>query len=90
MKKWLAPVIVAGVLCGNLALCEAKRQDLILESKEINEDYIYFYELVLSKEEMSDKRKIAYKNSYRTFMLSVSEENFRDNPELYKGLIEEY
>lgn len=90
MKKWLAPIIVAAILCGNLALCETERQEVILESKEINEEYIYFYELVLSNQEMPDKRKMAYKNSYRTFMLSVSEENFRDDPELYEGLIEEY
>lgn len=89
MKKWLAPVFVAAILCGNLALCEAKKQEIAAESQEINDEYVYFYELVLSNEELSDKRRVAYQTSYRTFISSISRENYRNNPELYAGLIEE-
>lgn len=89
MKKWLAPVLVAAFLCGNLALSETQKHEIATESEEINEEYINFYEFVLSQQEMTDKRKIAYKNSYRTFLISVSEEYYRNDPELYEGLIEE-
>ena len=89
MKKWLAPVFVAAILCGNLALCEATKQEIAAESQEINDEYVYFYELVLSNEELSDKRRVAYQTSYRTFISSISRENYRNNPELYAGLAEE-
>ncbi len=89
MKKWLAPVFVAAFLCGNLALCETEKYEIFTETKEINEDYIYFYELTLSRDDLTDKRRIAYKDSYRTFMLSASEENLNNDPYLYEGLQEE-
>ena len=89
MKKYLAPIFVAALLCGNLALCETQKHEIAAESEEINEEYIYFYEFVLSQEQMTDKRKMAYKNSYRTFLISVSEEHYRNDPELYEGLVEE-
>lgn len=89
MRKYLAPVFVAAFLCGNLALCETEKYEIAAESEEINEEYIYFYEFILSNQEMTDQRKMAYKNSYRTFLISVSEEHYRNDPELYEGLIEE-
>jgi hypothetical protein len=89
MKKFLAPIIVAGLLCGNLALCESKMNDILTETKEINEDYIHFYEITLKREDLTDKRKIAYKNSLRTFMIRASEENYNNDPDLYAGLEED-
>lgn len=89
MKKYLLVIAVAAILLGNLALCEANRQEVLAESQEINDEYVYFYELVLSNEELSDKRRVAYQTSYRTFISSISRENYRNDPELYAGLIEE-
>ena len=89
MKKYLPVVLVAGLLCGQLALCETQRQELKEEYHEINEEYVYFYELTLSNPDLSPPRKTAYKNSYRTFIINLSEENFKNDPELYEGLIEE-
>lgn len=89
MKKLLAPIIVAAFLCGNLAISETQKQEIRAEGEDINEEYIHFYEITLSREDLSDKRRVAYKNSYRTFMLNVSEENFNNNPYLYEGLAEE-
>lgn len=89
MKKFLAPIFVAALLCGNLALCETQKQEIAVESEEINDEYIYFYEFILANREMSDQRKVAYKNSFRTFLISISEEHYRNDPELYAGLIEE-
>jgi hypothetical protein len=89
MKKWLAPVFVAAFLCGNLALCETQKSEILTETKEINEEYVHFYELTLSREDLTDRRRVAYKNSYRTFMLNMSEENLNNDPDLYEGLIEE-
>lgn len=89
MKKLLAPIIVAGFLCGNLAISETQKQEIQIESEYINEEYIHFYEATLSREDLSDKRRVAYRNSYRTFMLNASEENINNNAELYEGLIEE-
>lgn len=89
MKKYLLVISVAAILLGNLALCEANRQEILEESHDINEEYIYFYELVLSNQDMPDKRRVAYQTSYRTFMFNVSKENYRNNPDLYAGLIEE-
>ena len=89
MKKIFPILAVLAVLFANLALCEAKKQEVIAESQEINDEYVYFYELVLSNEELSDKRRVAYQTSYRTFISSISRENYRNNPELYAGLAEE-
>ena len=44
MKKFLVPMVVAAILCGNLALCESKIGEILIETREINEDYINFYE----------------------------------------------
>jgi len=89
MRKFLAPIAVAAILCGNLALCESKMAEIMIETKEINEDYIEFYESILRREDLTDKRRVAYKNSLRTFMFSASDENLRNDPNLYEGLIEE-
>lgn len=89
MRKFLAPIIVAAILCGDLALCESKMSEILIETKEINEDYINFYELIVKREDLTDKRKIAYKNSLRTFMIRASEENYNNHPDLYEGLQEE-
>ena len=40
MKKFLVPMVVAAILCGNLALCESKIGEILIETREINEDYI--------------------------------------------------
>lgn len=89
MRKFLAPIIVAALLCGNLALCESKMGEILIETKEINDDYISFYELTLKREDLTDRRKMAYKNSLRTFMIRASEENYNNHPDLYEGLQEE-
>jgi hypothetical protein len=89
MRKFLAPIIVAALLCGDLALCESKMGEILVETKEINEDYISFYELTLKREDLTDRRKMAYKNSLRTFMIRSSEENYNNHPDLYEGLQEE-
>lgn len=89
MKKWLAPVFVAAFLCGNLAVSETQKHEIAAEAEEINDEYIHFYELTLSREDLTDKRRMAYKNSYRTFMIRASEENLNNAPDLYEGLIEE-
>ncbi len=89
MRKFLAPIIVAALLCGDLAMCESKMGDILVETKEINEDYIQFYEFTLHREDLTDQTKTAYKNSLRTFLINASEENLRNDPDLYEGLQEE-
>ena len=89
MKKLLAPILVAAILCGNLALCESKTAEIMIETKEINEDYIEFYEFTVSREDLTDQTKTAYKNSLRTFLINASEENLRNDPDLYEGLQED-
>ena len=89
MKKFLAPIFVAALLCGNLAMCETQKYEIATEMEEINDEYIHFYELTLSREDLTDKRRMAYKNSYRTFMINMSEENLKNDPNLYEGLAEE-
>jgi hypothetical protein len=89
MRKFLAPIAVAALLCGNLALCESKMAEILTETKEINEDYISFYETILNREDLTDRRKMAYKNSLRTFMIRASEENYNNDPNLYQGLQED-
>ena len=89
MKKFLVPMVVAAILCGNLSLCESKLGEILIETREINEDYINFYEFTIKREDLTDRRKMAYKNSLRTFMLSTSDENLRNDPYLYEGLQEE-
>ena len=89
MRKFLAPIAVAAFLCGDLAMCESKMGDILVETKEINEDYIQFYEFTLHREDLTDRRRMAYKNSLRTFMIRASEETFNNHPDLYEGLQEE-
>jgi hypothetical protein len=89
MRKFLAPIAVAAILCGNLALCESKMAEAMIETKEINEGYIEFYEFTISREDLTDETKTAYRNSLRTFMINASEENLRNDPDLYEGLQED-
>ena len=89
MRKFLAPIIVAALLCGNLALCESRMSEILIEAREINEDYIDFYELTLKREDLTDRRKMAYRKSLTTFMIRASEENFNNHPDLFEGLQEE-
>jgi hypothetical protein len=89
MRKFLAPIAVAALLCANLALCESKMAEILTETKEINEDYISFYETTLNREDLTDGEKMAYKNSLRTFMIRASEENYNNDPDLYAGLEED-
>ena len=63
--------------------------DLSGNTESINQDYINFYEFTIKREDLTDRRKMAYKNSLRTFMLSTSDENLRNDPYLYEGLQEE-
>ncbi len=89
MRKLLAPIAVAAILCGNLALCESKMAEAMIETNEINEDYVEFYEFTVNREDLTDETKTAYRNSLRTFMINVSEENLRNDPDLYEGLKED-
>ena len=89
MRKLLAPIIIAAILCGNLVLCESKTAEIMIETKEINEGYIEFYEFTISREDLTDETKTAYRNSLRTFMINASEENLRNDPDLYEGLQED-
>jgi hypothetical protein len=89
MKKFLAPVIVAALLCGNLVLSETQRHEIMLEREDINEEYIYFYELTISNPELTGKRKDAYVSSYRTYLIDMGNEYLIEHRDLYAGLIEE-
>lgn len=89
MRKFLAPIVVAAFLCGDLAMCESKMGDILVEAREINDDYIKFYEFTLHREDLTDRRKAAYRNSLRTFMIRASEDNLNNDPNLYEGLQEE-
>ena len=68
---------------------EPEKQEIKQEYEEINEEYVYFYEMTLSNPDLTFPRKTAYRNSYRTFIINLSEENYRNDPELYEGLLEE-
>jgi hypothetical protein len=89
MRKFLAPIAVAAILCANLALCESKMAEAMIKTKEINEGYVEFYEFTISREDLTDETKTAYRNSLRTFMINASEENLRNDPDLYEGLQED-
>ena len=88
MKKYLAPVIVAGFLCGNLALCETERKDIIFESTELNEEFVYHYEMMIKYEERNPEELMIIREGYRGFLSWQAEEFYDSDPEARK-LIEE-
>lgn len=88
MRKYLIPIIVAGLLCGNLAICETQRQDLIVESDEINDEIIEHYEDMIRYEERKKEELLIIKEGYRKFLLWTAEEFFENDPEARK-VIEE-
>jgi len=89
MKKYLAPIIVGAFLCGNLALSETQKHEIMLDREEINDEYIFFYELTISNPELTGKRRNAYISSYKTYLIDMSNQNAIDHQDLYAGLIEE-
>lgn len=88
MKKYLVPVVVAGLLGGNLAVCETQKQDLIVASEEINDEIIEHYEDMLHIEQRNKEELKIIREGYRKFLLWTSMEFYEQDPEARK-LVEE-
>jgi hypothetical protein len=81
MRKYVAPIIVAGILIGNLALSYAAMKDMKEESQDINVEIIEHYNYMIDFEERTKEEERIIKEGYAHFLSYVSEEYYESNPE---------
>ncbi len=87
MKKSLLIIIICGALIGSIVYYNSKTKDIQEESIYINDEFIRFYEILLDESKMSEEERIAYRESYRTFLIWSGEEYRQYDPNEY--LLEE-
>jgi|LakMenEpi05Nov12_1017451.scaffolds.fasta_scaffold16813_1 hypothetical protein len=87
MKKILPIVITCGALIGSIVYYDAENTYTKQQSLYINEDFIQFYEMLLDESKLSEEERIAYRESYRTFLIWSGEEYREYDPNEY--LLEE-
>ncbi len=87
MKKILPIIIICGALIGSIVYYDTKKSSVQQESLFINDEFIEFYELLLSGSDLSESEKIAYRESYRTFLVWSGDEYRQYDPNEY--LLEE-
>ena len=87
MKKVLPLIFICGALIGSIVYYDTKKSNVQQESLFINDEFIEFYELLLSGSDLSESEKIAYRESYRTFLIWSGDEYREYDPNEY--LLEE-
>lgn len=87
MKKILPIIIICGALIGSIVYYDTEKTKLNQESLYINDEFIEFYELLLSGSDLSESEKTAYRESYRTFLIWSGAEYREYDPNEY--LLEE-
>lgn len=74
MKKLLPIIFICGALIGSIIYHDAQEHYIKEESLYINDEFIEFYELLLTESNLSTEEKIAYRESYRTFLIWSGDE----------------
>lgn len=87
MKKLLPIIITCGALIGSIVYYDIEKKQIKEESLYINDEFIEFYELLLYESNLSAEEKIAYRESYRTFLMWNADEYREYDPNEY--LLEE-
>jgi hypothetical protein len=87
VKKILPIIIICGALIGSIVYHDTEKTSIQHESLLINDEFIEFYELLLSGSDLSESEKIAYRESYRTFLIWSGDEYRQYDPNEY--LLEE-
>lgn len=87
MKKILLFIFTCGALIGSIVYYDSEKKHIQEESLYINDEFIEFYELLLSESKLSKEEKIAYRESYRTFLIWSGDEYREYDPNEY--LLEE-
>lgn len=87
MKKVLPIIIICGALIGSIVYYDTEKTNMQQESLCINDEFIEFYELLLSGSDLSKEEKEAYRESYRTFLIWSGDEYRELDPNEY--LVEE-
>lgn len=87
MKKLLPIIFIFGALIGSIVYHDEQERHVKQESLYINDEFIEFYELLLSESNLSTEEKIAYRESYRTFLIWSGDEYRQYDPNEY--LLEE-
>lgn len=88
MKKILIAIFTYSFFIGSYVYYDTKKVEEQQISAELNDNYIVFYETILEDRSLQDKRRFAYKESYRTFLLYTSDEYVNSDPRAYEGLID--
>ena len=87
MKKVLPFIFICGALIGSIVYYDTEKTQTQQESLYINDEFIEFYELLLSGSDLSDDEKKTYRESYRTFLIWSANEYREYDPNEY--LVEE-
>jgi hypothetical protein len=88
MKKIIPVVLFFAFLFGSYIYYDAEKIYEQSFTLELNDEHIRLYEAILEDRALQDQRRVAYKESYRTFLLYTSDEYLKMDPASYEGLIE--
>lgn len=87
MKKILPFIFICGALIGSIVYYDSEKKHTKEQSLFINDEFIEFYESLLAESKLSAEDKIAYRESYRTFLIWSGNEYREYDPNEY--LLEE-
>jgi hypothetical protein len=87
VKKFLPIIITCGALIGSIVYYDTEKTQTKQESLCINDEFIEFYEFLLNESNLSEEERVAYRESYRTFLIWSGEEYREYDPNEY--LLEE-
>ena len=87
MKKSLLIIIICGALIGSIVYYDSETENIKQESLYLNDDFIQFYEMMLDESKLSEEERVAYRESYRTFLIWSGDEYRQYDPNEY--LLEE-
>lgn len=88
MKKTIPAIFLFAFLFGSYIYYDTEKTYEQSFTLELNDEHIKLYEAILEDRALQDQRRIAYKESYRTFLLYTSDEYLKMDPASYEGLIE--
>lgn len=88
MKKIISIIFTMSYLVGSYIYYDTEKLQEEGFSIELNDEHIKLYEQILTDRNLQDQRRVAYKDSYRTFLLHTSTEFLESDPRSYEGLID--
>lgn len=88
MKRIIVIIFILGYLIGSYVYYDTENIEEQSFSIELNDEHIKLYEQILMDKNLQNQRRATYTESFRTFLLSSSDEYLKSDPRSYEGLIE--